>query len=126
MGNRDRTATPFHLPSPAETTVYPRALISASGKPSGATLVSCRQTTSGFVESSQASTRGSLARIELTFQVASRMIGSLPEKAGAEAHSTGHVRRGKRPRHPSGLRTASGSPDRRTPLARFAPSSHGG
>jgi len=48
---------------------------SARGNPASGLLVSCRQTTSGRVSRSQASSRGNRALTELTFQVTNRTGG---------------------------------------------------
>src|SRR4051794_37931248 len=68
-------ATPFQVASPCTATSYPRAdrsSPSSDTKASSASLVSCRQTTSGFRSSSHGSSRGTRCLTELTFQVAIR------------------------------------------------------
>src|SRR4051794_22762651 len=72
---RERIATPFQVGSPCAAYSYPRSASSArsrAAKASSASLVSCRQTTSGRRSSSHGSSRGRRCLTELTFQVAMR------------------------------------------------------
>src|SRR6476659_806999 len=74
-------ATPFHVASPCTATAYPRSRSSSpsrSRNASSASLVSCKQTTSGRRSSSQGSSRGTRCLTELTFQVATRTDPKVP------------------------------------------------
>src|SRR3954454_23230877 len=78
-------ATPFQVASPWTATPYPRSRSSSpsrSRKASSASLVSCRQTTSGRRSSSQGNSRGRRCLTELTFQVAIRTDPKVPAPAG--------------------------------------------
>jgi hypothetical protein len=82
---RERIATPFHCASPWRATAQPRAASSPASSSSNAalaSLVSCRQTTSGWRSSSHGSRRGSRCLAELTFQVATRAGHSLATVCG--------------------------------------------
>ena len=70
---RDAMATPFHWLKPQCTTSYPMAANGMVGNWSSVHLVSCMASTSTSARSSQSVTRSTRARMELTFQVASRM-----------------------------------------------------
>src|SRR4051794_29221667 len=68
-------ATPFQAASPCAATSYPRSdssLPNSSANASSASLVSCRQTTSGCRSSNHGSSRGTRCLTELTFHVAMR------------------------------------------------------
>src|SRR3954454_17894847 len=74
---RERIATPFQVGSPWAATSYPRCASSppsSSANLSSASLVSCRQTTSGRRSSSHGSSRGTRCLTEVTFQVAIRTL----------------------------------------------------
>src|SRR5690606_33938994 len=72
MPTRERIATPFQRPSPRWTASYPRSARSVYGNCSSEILVSCRQSTSGFITCSHTLMRGIRLGREFTFQVTMR------------------------------------------------------
>src|SRR3954453_14469004 len=89
----DRIATPFHAGSPWAAVSCPRRSSSScrsAASASSASLVSCRQTTSGERSSSQGSRRGTRCLIEFTFQVAIRTRPPYPPRIGRRRRPKAH------------------------------------
>src|SRR5262245_24083315 len=70
----DRSATPLKVFWPCTAMLYPRASNGSRGKASSVHLISCRQTMSGCRSASQLCRLSMRWRMELTFQVAIRMV----------------------------------------------------
>src|SRR5262249_2247082 len=77
----DRSATPLKVFWPCTAMLYPRASNGSRGKASLVHLISCRQTMSGCCSLSQVCRLSMRWRMELTFQVAIRMIFGYPGRA---------------------------------------------